>query len=72
MASMTETSGLPKQIWGDVILGIGLILLLFELWSISQKGIGITTLDQAKDGIFFVVSFALMIAGVALKKSAYE
>jgi len=59
--------GLPRALWGDLLIAFGIITLAYELYKLAIQGIGTTTLAQIQDGIFFIMGIILISAGSSLK-----
>jgi len=55
--------GLPRALWGDIIIAFGIATLAYELYKLATQGIGATTLTQVQDGIFFIMGIVLISSG---------
>jgi len=59
--------GLPRPLWGDILIAFGIITLAYELYKLATQGIGVATLGQIQDGIFFIMGIILISTGSSLK-----
>ena len=64
---MVFEEGLPRALWGDLIIAFGIVTLAYELYKLATVGIGATTMTQVQDGIFFIMGIILISAGSSLK-----
>jgi hypothetical protein len=64
---MAFEEGLPRALWGDIIIAFGVVALAYELYKLATFGIGANTLAQIQDGIFFIMGIILISAGGGMK-----